>query len=223
MALSTMVSEMTDKESTVQSPRAVERPAKRDRLIDAAGRLFYERGVERTTLADIATTADVPLGNVYYYFKTKDDIVDTVVSTRIAAIEATQAALTKQYGAPADRLKALFKMLPEQAEMIAQRGCPNGSLCTELAKRVAGREPNSARLMQTLIDWAEQQFQEMGRSDAHELAIEMITSYQGTAVLSHAMASPDLMRQEAVRIVNWVDELQESTAREIVDLDIQLS
>jgi len=222
MALFTMVSEMTDKETTDQSPRVDERPAKRDRLIDAASRLFYERGVERTTIADIATNADVPLGNVYYYFKTKDDIVDAVVSTRIGAIEATQAALTKQYSAPADRLKALFKMLPEQAEMIAQRGCPNGSLCTELSKRVTGPEPNSARLMQTLIDWAEQQFQEMGRSDSHELAIEMITSYQGTAVLSHATASPDLMRREAVRIVGWVDELQQRTAREI-GLNIQSS
>jgi AcrR family transcriptional regulator len=223
MALPTMMSEMTDKDTTKQRPRIDDRPAKRDRLIDAAGRLFYERGVERTTIADIATTADVPLGNVYYYFKTKDDIVDAVVTTRIGAIEATQAALTKQYGAPADRLKALFKMLPEQAEMIAQRGCPNGSLCTELSKRVTGPEPNSARLMQTLIKWAEEQFHEMGRSDAHELAIEMITSYQGTAVLSHAIASPDLMRREAARIVSWVDELQESTAREIVDLDIQFS
>jgi hypothetical protein len=74
--------------------------------------------------------------------------------------------------------------------------------------------------MQTLIDWAEQQFQEMGRSDAHELAIEMITSYQGTAVLSHAMASPDLMRREAERIVRWVDELQPCTAGET---DLQFS
>lgn len=190
-------------------------PAKRNRLIDAASRLFYERGVERTAIADIAAIAEVPLGNVYYYFKTKDDIVDAVVSARIASIEATQAALTKQYGTPADRLKALFLMLPEQAEMIAQRGCPNGSLCTELSKRVTGPEQNSVKLMQTLIDWAEHQFQEMGRSDAHELAIEMVTSYQGTAVLSHAMASPDLMRREANRIVRWIDELQRSVALKI--------
>jgi AcrR family transcriptional regulator len=216
-----MVSEMTDKETTDQRSRVDERPAKRDRLIDAASRLFYEQGVERTTLADIATAAEVPLGNVYYYFKTKDDIVGAVVSARIGSIEATQAALTKQYGTPADRLKALFKSLPEQAEMIAQRGCPNGSLCTELSKRVTGPEPNAAKLMQTLIDWAEEQFREMGRSDAHELAIEMITTYQGTAVLSHALDSPDLMRREADRMVRWVDELQQGTAGEIVDLDIQ--
>jgi TetR/AcrR family transcriptional repressor of nem operon len=73
--------------------RAQERPAKRDRLIDAASQLFYEQGVERTTIADIAAAADVPAGNVYYYFKAKDDIVDAVVSMRIGGIEAMYAAL----------------------------------------------------------------------------------------------------------------------------------
>jgi AcrR family transcriptional regulator len=165
--------------------------------------------VERTTIAHIAAAADVPSGNVYYYFKTKDDIVDAVVSMRMGAIEAAHAALSKRYDSPADRLKALFNSLSEQADVIAQRGCSIGSLCTELSKRVTGPEPNSARLMQALIDWAEQDFREMGRSDAHELAIEMISFYQGTAVLAHATASPELMRREADRIDRWIDELQQ--------------
>ena len=187
-----------------------ERPAKRDRLIDSASQLFYEQGVERTTIADIAAAADVPPGNVYYYFKTKDDIVDAVVSMRIGEIEATYAALAKRYDTPADRLKAMFKSLSGQAKIISQRGCPIGSLCTELSKRVTGPEPKSAKLMQTLIDGAEQQFGEMGRSDAHELAVEMITSYQGSAVLAHATASPALMRRESDRVDRWIDELQQS-------------
>jgi TetR/AcrR family transcriptional regulator, transcriptional repressor for nem operon len=198
---------MTNTVAAGRRSRAQERPPKRDRLIDAASRLFYEQGVERTTIADIAADADVPLGNVYYYFKMKDDIVDAVVSMRIGAIEATHAALAKRYDSPVDRLKAMFKSLSEQADAIAQHGCPIGSLCTELSKGVTGSEPNSARLMQALIDWAEQHFQEMGRSDAHELAIEMITSYQGTAVLAHATASPELMRREADRVGRWIDEL----------------
>jgi len=178
--------------------------------MDAASQLFYEQGVERTTIADIAAAADVPAGNVYYYFKAKDDIVDAVVSMRIAGIEAMYAALAERYDTPVDRLKALFKSLSGQAEIIAQRGCPIGSLCTELSKRVTGPEPKSAELMQALIDGAEQQFQEMGRSDAHELAVEMITSYQGSAVLAHATASPALMRRESDRVNHWTDELQQT-------------
>jgi AcrR family transcriptional regulator len=193
-------------------------PPKRDRLIDAASRLFYEQGVERTAIAGIAAAADVPSGNVYYYFKTKDDIVDAVVSARVAEIEATLAGLAKRYDSPIDRLKALFNSLAEQAEMISQRGCATGSLCTELSKRMTVPDPNSARLMQALIDGAEQQFQEMGRDDAHELAIEMITAYEGTAVLAHATASPELLRREAGRVDRWIDELQQRPSTSVYDV-----
>ena len=51
-------------------PRA-RRNDKRERLIEAADKLIYEQTFHTTTLADIAKLADVPLGNVYYYFKTK--------------------------------------------------------------------------------------------------------------------------------------------------------
>ena len=49
---------------------------KRDRLVEAADKLIYEKTFHTTTLADIAKEADVPLGNVYYYFKTKDAIME---------------------------------------------------------------------------------------------------------------------------------------------------
>ncbi len=61
---------MTDTTAEDSRSRAQKRPAKRDRLIDAASQLFYEQGVERTTIADIGEpAADVPLGNVHYYFQ----------------------------------------------------------------------------------------------------------------------------------------------------------
>ena len=55
------MSEMTN--STTEK-----RSGKRERLVDSARDLFHERGVQRTTLAEVAERAEVPLGNVYYYF-----------------------------------------------------------------------------------------------------------------------------------------------------------
>jgi AcrR family transcriptional regulator len=52
---------------------------KRSRLISAAVGLAYHSGFEATSLADIAREAEVPLGNVYYYFKTKDEIGEAIV------------------------------------------------------------------------------------------------------------------------------------------------
>jgi hypothetical protein len=43
------------------------------------------------------------------------------------------------------------------------------------------------------LAWIEEQFRLMGRRDAHDLAIEFLASYQGTAVLTHALREPALL------------------------------
>src|SRR6185437_2284180 len=83
-----VVSEMTDSES-----RAADRPRprKRERLVAAASQLVHEQGIERTTLAEIAKAADVPAGNVYYYFKTKDEVVTAVIEAHAQQVRTTLA------------------------------------------------------------------------------------------------------------------------------------
>jgi TetR/AcrR family transcriptional repressor of nem operon len=46
----------------------------RTRLLQAAEKAAYLYGFGSTSIADIAKEASVPLGNVYYYFKNKDEI-----------------------------------------------------------------------------------------------------------------------------------------------------
>lgn len=47
----------------------------RDRILDAALRLFRERGFEQTTMRDVATEAEVATGAAYYYYRSKEDLV----------------------------------------------------------------------------------------------------------------------------------------------------
>jgi AcrR family transcriptional regulator len=111
--------------------------------------------VERTTLADIAQAADVPVGNVYYYFKAKDDIVAAVVRTRAQEMESALAELERRHRSPKARLKGLVRLLADRRDSIAQYGCPHGTLCSELAKRSGGSDPPAGPLMQIPIGWAE--------------------------------------------------------------------
>jgi AcrR family transcriptional regulator len=184
------------------------RPGKRERLVAAARELIYRQGVAQTTLADIAHAAEVPLGNVYYYFKTKDDIIGAVVRTHGDQIESTLAELERRHRSPKARLKALVRFLAERSGSIAQYGCPYGTLSSELTKRAEGSDPLAAPLMQTPLDWAEQQLHAMGRRDAHDLAVELVASYQGSAVLSSALGQPELMARQARRLQRWIDALQ---------------
>jgi AcrR family transcriptional regulator len=197
---------MTDSKPKSE-PASAARPGKRERLVSAARDLVYRQGVARTTLADIAQAADVPLGNVYYYFKTKDEIVGAVVQVHGDQMKATLAELERRHRSPKGRLKALMDVLAERADETALYGCPYGTLSSELGKRLDGSDPLAAPLMQSLLDWAGQQFRAMGRRDAPDLAIELVAGYEGSALLSSALGQPELMARQARRLQRWIDRL----------------
>ena len=179
---------------------------KRERLVEGARDVFHAQGVEGTTLADIAQAAGVPLGNVYYYFKTKDELVEAVVASRVQDVQAALGSL-EQHRTPKARLKAFVRMLVGQADLTARYGCPQGSLCSELDKRDDAPGGSCIELMGAPIDWAERQFRAMGRRDARELAIALIASYQGIALLTNTFRDPHMMAQEGRRLERWIDSL----------------
>ena len=129
---------MTDSLSAIPGGTKGAQAGKRERLIAAAAETIYAAGVEKTTLADVAAAAGIPLGNVYYYFKTKDALVQAVVEAHLAEARAMLAAIDHAYPGPRERLKALFGALAQQSDLIARYGCPHGSLCQELGKRADG-------------------------------------------------------------------------------------
>jgi AcrR family transcriptional regulator len=173
--------------------------------VDAACSLAYRQGIGRTTLADIAELADVPLGNVYYYFNTKDEIVAAVVEARVGELAAALLALDRAHRSPKARLKGLLRFVAAQGNSIAEFGCQYGSLCTDLVKRTGGADTDAARLMGTLVDWAEVQFRSMGRRDASDLAIQFVAAYQGSAVVTNALGQQELMARQARRVERWID------------------
>jgi len=197
---------MTDSPSG-QAAAVERRPGKRERLIAAASRLLHQQGVERTTLADIAKAADVPAGNVYYYFKAKDDVVGAVIEAHVQQIKAILAAIEARHRSPKSRLKAFVREFTAQSEIVAQFGCPLGSLCSELDKRVTNPGLPAADLMRLPIEWAEAQFRSLGRADARDLAFDLLAAYEGSALLANTMRDPGVLSGAARRLDRWIDTL----------------
>src|SRR5438270_3742081 len=106
---------------------------KRERLTEAAKAMFYQQGVTRTTLADIAQQAQIPLGNVYYYFPTKEALVEAVIQARIQEVQSWFAQLDR-HPDPRQRLLGLLTAARESEHVLARYGCPHGSLSQELHK-----------------------------------------------------------------------------------------
>src|SRR5690606_30127090 len=91
------------------------------------------QGYRATTLAHLAEEADVPLGNIYYYFKTKEEIGNAILEQRKCEFSAMRERLAG-IATPQGRLIAFVEMSIANAPMVAERGCPMGSLTADMLK-----------------------------------------------------------------------------------------
>jgi AcrR family transcriptional regulator len=179
--------------------------------VRAATRLLHQQGLQRTTLADVAEAADVPLGNVYYYFKTKDALAGAVLESHEAALRAQFVRWASEHADPRKRLQRLVLAPLDAADSIVEHGCPHGSLCQELSKLTARTplEKAAARLLGTYVDWTAEQFRALGRGsrESRELAAELIATIQGTMLLAHAMRSKQLLADQLRRLDRTLESL----------------
>src|SRR4029077_17826899 len=105
----------------------------RDLLLHAATKVTYENGFANAALADIAAEAQVPLGNIYYYFKTKDDIGSAIVELRLSRFKK----LLQEFDhvpTPKERLCAFVQTKIKNRKNLPHGGCPVSTLCPERQK-----------------------------------------------------------------------------------------
>lgn len=84
----------------------------RERLLDAAAKVFRDKGYAGARLSDIAEQAEMHVPGVYYYFASKEDLVEEVLRAGLAKasafVEERVAAVPE--GRPAlDRLRAAIE------------------------------------------------------------------------------------------------------------------
>lgn len=88
---------------------AAEETNRRAELIRAAGRLFRAQGFEATTIRDIAAAVGMRSGSPFYHFKSKQEILKTVVLEGMhAALAAIEAVTARQLG-PRETFHALIR------------------------------------------------------------------------------------------------------------------
>jgi AcrR family transcriptional regulator len=182
---------------------------KRAELVRAAAQLLHQRGFHRTTLADVAGAAKVPLGNVYYYFKTKEALAEAVLAFHEAALRQALAAWTAATRDPRQRLLHLVRAPLDAPERVIEFGCPHGSLCQELEKlgSDAPLAKAASRLLSVYIEWAYDQFRALGfgRREARGFATDLVAAVQGTMLIAHTLRSRALLNRQLRRVEQWLD------------------
>src|SRR6266481_1712125 len=160
---------LSDPKHTVRATRTAGRQM-RSRLLDAASRLFKERGLAAVSIADIAAAADAFPSQITYYFRTKEALfVEAACRDVLYVGRAAEQHAGKQLS-PADYTRALVdSVMGSDAEGLR-------AYAAEMAARGwhSRLDPEtSARRFWTIAIGVTLEGQAMGRSP-DELAAEML-------------------------------------------------
>ncbi len=178
---------------------------KRDLLIDAAKKLIYHQGFNKTTLADIGLEADVPLGNIYY-FKEKTDIGIAVLHS-IALEQKIFFQHLDQEPHPKARLHYFLEHINQDRKVITLQGCRIGTLCQEFAKEGGILHNLAAKIMMDALLWIEAQFYTLGFiEEASDLSLDLMCKLQGTFLLAYVLKDSNLITRQIRLLQDFVRE-----------------
>lgn len=184
----------------VAEPRTDKGRATRNRVLDAATALVFERGVAATTLDDVRAAAGVSKGQLYHYFADKEDLVHAVIDRTVQQVLDAQPALAdlSSWTAIAGWFDDLVQL---QIARQAVGGCPIGGLAGQLAEtdEIARRELAAGfdRWQEPLRQGLEK-MRAQGKlrrsADPARLATATLAAIQGGLVLNQTRRDPQQLR-----------------------------
>jgi AcrR family transcriptional regulator len=80
----------------------------KSRILDAAEKLFAQKGFESTSLRDITAEAQVNLAAVNYHFQSKDSLIDAVIARRIEPVNRRRIEMLEE-GGPNPTLEQILR------------------------------------------------------------------------------------------------------------------
>ena len=109
-------------------------PNTRDRLIDSARYLFWERGFAGTSMADLLAHAGVNSGSFYHFFESKEALLRAVLEGYLGALRPM--VVDPAFAGTEEPVARIFAILAGYRERILQTdckyGCPLGRLALEI-------------------------------------------------------------------------------------------
>ncbi|GAA2794682.1 TetR/AcrR family transcriptional regulator [Saccharopolyspora taberi] len=110
------------------------RTSARERLLDAAGELFYRDGIRAVGIDAVIARAGVAKMSLYKHFRSKDELVVAYLERREQRWrEHFETQARGMTGTPAERVLAVFDVLARWTERENPRGCAFINAYAELA------------------------------------------------------------------------------------------
>ena len=182
---------------------------RRERLVTAALACFHEDGYARTSIAHVAERAGLVQGNVFYYFRTKDDLARAVVEEwrRLSAFYLGPLDALED---PWKRLESFIDQGAALADIYVARGCPLAGLARDLRQESASLAVEAPRVYEVQADWILSQFALTGLSEPETAAHTrtFMARYHGAIHLAYAQRDPTRFTEETTDLKAWLKALR---------------
>jgi AcrR family transcriptional regulator len=186
--------------------------ATRARIIDAAARLMFERGVANTSIDQVRRAAEVGGSQISHYFRDKRDLTRHVVDVRRNGVRAFH---TQQKFASLDSLEALQvwadACVSDIDPVYRVGGCVYGSLAGELIEAddeirddLATGYDQWIELFRSGLEAMRDRGDLRPEADPRHLAVSLVAAHQGGALLTHATGDPQPLRAAVNAAVDYV-------------------
>jgi TetR/AcrR family transcriptional regulator, transcriptional repressor for nem operon len=161
-------------------------PDSRTRLVLAAMQLFWAKGYNSTSIADVLQTAKVNSGSLYYFFPGKSDLLAAVLDMYHDGIR--QMLLEPAWAGLEDPIEKIFALLARYRQSLVDTdcfyGCPIGSLALELHEPDPPVRERLAKNFSAWIDAVTECLQQAkarlpAELDRRELAQFVLTTMEG--------------------------------------------
>lgn len=186
----------------------------RMRIVSAAAKLIFERGVAGTSVEDVQREAKISASQLYHYFKEKRELVLAVIMFQTEQVLSNQEPLLSQL----DSLEALRAwcdaIIKLKTETNFQGGCPLGSLASELSDidtEARLELANGFMQWETAIRKGLRAMYERGElrldADPDGLALALLTALQGGLLLAQVRREISPLTQGLNVVISYIDSL----------------
>lgn len=181
--------------------------ARREALVLAAAQGIWHDGFAASSLAKIAARAGVPVGNVYYYYKTKAEIADAVAELFVSQTQTLIDEIASQSVKPKERLSLLVDKLRASQVDRVRHGCPIYSAVREFQRQAPDASSRAAHSFELLSGFVADELKRSGvrPSVANLQARHFVGAWQGGIALAHALGESSILTEAYVRMERLVN------------------
>lgn len=188
----------------------------RERIVEAARELFWEKGFEGTSVSEILGRAGVHSGSLYHHFRGKQDLLLAVLDRYVELL--WPAVIAPAFRRTEDPIERVFAVLDGYRRGLLATGfaggCPIGNLALEMSDADPEARERIARNFSGWKGWIRSCLEEGGDrlpadADAEELSDFVLAVMEGGVMQARAYRSIEPFDAAVARLRDYLERLQE--------------